>query len=192
MDENNGALALVPHSHKFFSPYRHISFPTPFEKIQETVRAYMKVIQMKKGEGLVFDNRVLHNSVKNSSTKPRIAAVCGLFPKEAKLMTVWKPEHEYFNKVELIEHPDDFLLTHPNFLIDCHIRPEKGNSIGWKDDPYGAISSEEFTTLCKRYGVKEVNEINNVLEEELNLIGEPDHHYKEKKGLVDKLKALIS
>ncbi len=198
--KENGAVALIPHSQKFFSPYRHISFPTPYQNIQSTVRSYLKIIDVKKGEALLFDNRLLHNSVTNISEQPRIVVVCGLIPKDASLITCFKPQNEYFNKVELIENEDEFLLKYPEFLENCHIRPTMGKSLGWVDDNYGEISKEDFITLCQRNGVEVANEVEVEIEPDLNLIGEPDHTFTPKKveepvkpkGILSRLKDLIN
>ena len=177
VNKDNGALAILPYSQHFFSPYRHISFPTPFEKIQSTVRSYLQIKEMKRGEALVFDNRLLHNSVTNISDHPRIAVVCGLLPKEADLITCHKKDYEYYGEVELIQHEDDFLLEHPNFLIDCHIRPNTGKSLGFVKDPYGPINENDFIALCNKYGLEKTNQIAKELDVERNLIGEPDHSF---------------
>ena len=124
-------------------------------------------------EALIFDNRLVHNSYLNQSGKTRVAVVCGLFPTEAKLQTCFKPEYELGGRVEIIEHEDDFLLKHPNFLIDCQIRPNTGVSKGWIDDNYHGISEEDFRLLCAKFGVQP--ERDNVEPMgECNLISEPN------------------
>lgn len=54
VDINNGAMALIPYSHHFFSPYRHISIPTPFDKIQSRVKEYLQIQSVKKRRGVSF------------------------------------------------------------------------------------------------------------------------------------------
>lgn len=170
---NEGCLGIVPKSHKFFTPYRSISFPAPFDGIANTVKKYLQPVEMLAGDALIFDNRVVHHSYKNNSGKTRVAVVCGLFPKDARLTTVFKPAYELGGQIELIEHEDDFLLKHPNFLIDCQMRPNSGTSIGWKNDPYQAISEETFEALCKKNDVPIVSE-NIIPMGECNLISEPE------------------
>lgn len=183
VDKDNGALALVPKSHKFFTPYRSISFPAPFDHIQSTVKKYLKVIPVKAGEALIFDNRLLHNSPPNTTNQTRVAVVCGLFPKEATMMTCHKENYVLEGKVELIEHNDDFLLTHPKFLIDCQDRPHLGKSLGFVDDNYPKISPEEFEELCKAHHVNESNEI-SIESTDCNLIGEPIHEEEEEENSI--------
>lgn len=170
--ERNGCLSVVPKSHGFFSPYRSISFPAPFDNIGQTVRKYLEPIRMKAGEVLVFDNRLVHNSSANNSDQVRVAIVCGILPMEAKLTTCFKPTYTLGGKVEMIEHEDDFLLKHPNFLFDCQARPETGRSLGWKDDNYHEITDEVFETLCASNGVA-ITEQEAQPMGECNLISEP-------------------
>jgi hypothetical protein len=174
VDKDNGALALVPESHKFFTPYRSISFPAPFDHIQSTVKKYLEIIPVKAGEALIFDNRMLHNSPPNTSNETRVAIVCGLFPKDVSMMTCHKAEYKLGGDVELIEHDDDFLLTYPKFLLDCQDRPESGKSLGFVSDDYNEISSEEFQELCTMHNVKEKNQM-SIDSTDCNLIEEPIH-----------------
>lgn len=174
VDEENGCLGIIEKSHHFFTPYRSISFPAPFDHIQSTVKQYLRPVRMKAGEALIFDNRVLHHSYKNLSGKTRVAVVCGLFPEEAELITCHKPEYKCGGEVELIGHDDDFLLKHPKFLIDCQERPETAKSLGFVKDPYGPIEIGEFEELCSEFGVfKSGAPPIEDTETQCNLIGEP-------------------
>lgn len=157
VENANGCLNVVKKSHRWFSPYRSISFPAPFDNIQATVKQYLTPIEMNKGEVLFFDSRMLHNSNINYSNKARIAVVCGLFPQEATLITCFKENYELGGQVELIKHNDDFLKNGTNFLIDCQKRPKTGECIGFVEDNYLEISEMEFEKLCKINGIKKNN-----------------------------------
>jgi hypothetical protein len=154
---SNGCMCAVPYSHKMFSPYRGISFPQPFDNINDTVRRYLKPIEMKAGEILLFDNRLVHNSVINSSGKDRIVIMSGIFPKEASILSCYKDMSDLKNPIELIEQTDDYLLTFENFFHDCTCRPETGHSIGFVDWDISQINEISFLALCKKYGLKENN-----------------------------------
>jgi len=83
VDADNGALCLVPRSHRFFSPYRGVSMPFPFSGIQDTVREFLQPLHMRRGEALIFDNRVVHSSLPNRSGRNRDVIVSGIFPAQA-------------------------------------------------------------------------------------------------------------
>ncbi len=187
VDINNGCLGIIPYSQKFFSPYRSISFPAPFDHIQSTVKQYLQPIAMKKGEVLIFDNRMLHHSYSNHSGKDRIAVICGLFPKEATMMTCHKPDYKCGGTVELIEHEEDFLLTGKNFLIDCQKRPDNGKSLGWVEDPYLNIAEEEFLILCENFKIEKITD--KVFENpECEMIGEPKFKTSYLNKILNKIK----
>jgi hypothetical protein len=191
VDENNGCLGIIPCSQHFLTPYRSISFPAPFDHIQNTVKQYLQPLKMKSGEVLIFDNRMLHHSYSNKSGQPRIALICGLFPKEAQMITCHKPVYECGGQVEIIGQEDDFLLTGKNFLIDCQKRPESGTSLKWVEDPYPPISEDEFDALCRKYGI-EKNSPNRFFENtECNMVAEPSVNSQQKKNLVKKVFSLF-
>jgi phytanoyl-CoA dioxygenase PhyH len=171
---SNGCMCVVPHSHKMFSPYRDISFPQPFDAISDTVRKYLQPIELKAGEILLFDNRLVHNSVVNGSGKDRVVVMSGIFPAEAKIIRCYKDLTKKDNTIEIIEQEDDFLLTFENFFHDCTCRPETGKSIGFVDWDIKAMSKEDFVSLCSKYGLKESN-YTSVIHQEANqaIIGEP-------------------
>ena len=126
---NEGCMCVVPHSHQMFSPWRGISFAAPFESISDTVRKYLVPLEMKAGEILLFDNRLVHNSLVNSSGHDRVVIMSGIFPKEAKIISVYKDAANEKNPLELIEQEEDYLITFENFFHDCTCRPETGAAL---------------------------------------------------------------
>ena len=179
VEDANGCLSVVEKSHKWFSPYRSISFPAPYDNIQPTIKKYLTPLEMIKGEVLFFDNRLLHNSNINYSNMPRIAVVCGLFPQEAEMITCFKEEYKLEGDLELIKNSDNFLNEGINFFIDCQKRPKTGETIATVNDPYPELSKEDFEKLCE---INKVSIKNTEVDQQkliCDLFGEP----VEKKGL---------
>jgi len=194
VDEQNGCLGVIPFSQHFFTPYRSISFPAPFDTIQEEVKKYLVPVRMKAGEVLIFDNRILHHSYANLSGTDRISVICGLFPEEATFLTCHKTDYTCGGEVELIQHSDDFLLTGKNFLMDCQKRPETGKSLGWVEDPYPAISMAEFEALCQRFELEKTSDTESYATNCI-MIAEPKQTavVKEKnEGILKKIKQLLA
>ena len=174
VNQDNGCLGVVPYSKHFFSPYRSISFPSPFDSIRDTLKNYLKPIEMKAGEAFLFDNRTLHHSYSNLSGKPRISVICGLFPKEARVQSYTKSSFEYGGQFEIMEHEDSYLLTGKTFLKNNDKRPETGKTIEWRDDPYGAMDRDTFEELCKKFGVEKNTEVPTQGPTVCNMIAEPN------------------
>ena len=169
----NGAMCVMPGSHKLFSPYRSISFSAPYDDIHFAVRRYLQPLFMKAGDILVFDNRIVHNSMQNLSGKERVVVISGIFPNEAKLQTCWKNPAIPDAKIEVIQHSDDYLLTNPNFLIDCFARPNTGDTVALVEDEWPKITETEFTALCEEHGIAPVNYLNENGHTDCNMIVEP-------------------
>ncbi len=174
MTSDNGAMAVVEKSHWFFSPYRSISFKQPFAAINNTLRQYLKPIYMKAGEALVFDPRVVHNSMPNLSDKDRLVVLCGVFPQNAEFITCFK-ESEPGSKIELILHDDVFILRNENFYYNCHERPKTGVTIGTVDDEFADMSAETFEELCRINNIRKQNEPVRASDYACEMIPEPDN-----------------
>jgi len=85
---DNGALGVMRGSHNFFSSYRPSpspQVPSPISEHMFTIFPYLKLIEMKAGEALIFDNRTFHGSPPNSSDAPRIAFGIGFTQSDAQL-----------------------------------------------------------------------------------------------------------
>lgn len=174
IDANNGAMCIIPRSHKLFSPYRGISFKSPYENALEAVRPFLQPIYLKAGEALFFDNRLVHHSMPNLSGSPRVVVMSASYPAEAPLITCYKDLEKPDADIELIAHTDDFLFTNTNFLQNCHLRPTQGTHLGWVKDEYPMLTETELLQLFEQEGIVPCNQISTFSTENCNMIAEPD------------------
>lgn len=170
----NGALTIVERTHRFFSPYRGVSFPFPFSGILNTIRRYLRPVYMKRGEVLVFDPRIVHNSMKNTSGKDRVAIICGVFDKDARFITCYKDPKVADAPIECYEHEDDYVLKYPNFFYDCHVRPTSGTKIKEVNDQFGPMPEDTFLELCAMYALEPQDILSTESGIQCNLVAEPD------------------
>lgn len=84
-DSQNGTLLILPNSHNLFSNIRGLNIPSSFENVIEDVWQYLVPIDMKVGEALVYDHRLLHASSENKKDTPRLVIVSGLVPATAEM-----------------------------------------------------------------------------------------------------------
>lgn len=173
VDADNGAMCLVPKSHRFFSPYRGVSFPFPFAGIRDTVRDYQQPIHMRRGEALIFDNRLVHSSLSNRSGRNRDAIVSGIFPAEAAFQICFKQPGQADAPIELYEQAPDWVLDYPNFLNNCHERPVAGKVVGHARFDFQPMGADEFRALCARHGVVAVKAMPAAAAQQCNMISEP-------------------
>ncbi len=170
--EANGALCVVPRTQGLFSPYRGISWPFPFQRGNNQIRDFLEPVSLKTGEAILFDPRILHNSLPNSTDAPRIALICGIFPEEADFNICFK---EPDGEIDVYRQDDDFLLKYPNFLHHCHDRPVAGEIVRQVPDKYPSLSGEEVEKLLLDSGLEKRNLLPPVSELNCNMISEPDN-----------------
>lgn len=169
----NGALAVIEKTHHFFSPYRGISFPSPFQKINSTLKDYLKPVYLKAGEAIVFDPRIIHNSMKNMSGQDRLVALCGIFPQQAEFITCYKEPGDD-RKIERIRQDDTFILENDNFFYDCHSRPKTGKVIETVENDFPEMTAEKFTELCRMNLIDKVNSIADLSVTQCHFVAEPN------------------
>ncbi|MCB9256493.1 MAG: phytanoyl-CoA dioxygenase family protein [Chitinophagales bacterium] len=171
----NGCLCVIPQSHKIFYPYRGISFSTPFHKIENTLRKYLVPIEMKAGDILLFDNRMVHYSPENNSKKPRLVVMSGLFPKEASLQNCYKELSPKDAPLEIYEQAEDFLLTNTTFFHDCTSRPIVGKKIKEIKLELPEFSAEDFENRAAQLGLEkpEFSKLCNS-GQAMHIVSEPD------------------
>ncbi len=107
----NGGFHLIESSNKLFNSYRSSTIPHNLTHYNEAFKKLMKPIDVKAGEGLLFDHRLFHYSTPNQSDKIRIAVQMVLIPEDATpVMYYYRPESDK-NNLEVYEITEDFLLT---------------------------------------------------------------------------------
>lgn len=145
----NGCMWVVPGSHKWFSPYRGISFPSMFDDHRELLKPYLIPIEVKKGEALIFDNRIVHLSGANLGGRPRVVVMSGIFPQDAELISVYRDEHAN-GPVEIYAQNEDYLTENLNFYIDCTVRPRTGRKIADIQNVKLKMTADELQTLLEK------------------------------------------
>lgn len=157
VDEKSGALCLVPRSHYLAYPFRNIAIDPPFENIRNTLRPYLKPIPMKRGEVLLFDPRLMHNSLPNLSGKDRVAVLCGIFPQEAEIRSVFRDPEIPGAPVEIYRQDEDFFLSFPDFFETCRMRPNMGTRLEEVQASMPEFSREEFIRACEKNKIPKEN-----------------------------------
>ena len=169
---DNGALGVIEKTHWFFSPYRGISFASPFQNINNTLRDYLKPIYLKAGEAIVFDSRIVHHSMPNVSKEDRLVALCGIFPKDADFTMCYKDPSS--DKIELLKQEDAFILENESFFYDCHSRPKTGIKLKEVENDFPEMNAQTFETLCDMNHIKKQHAIEQKDNLPCHFIAEPD------------------
>jgi hypothetical protein len=89
VNEENGALGVIPGSHKLFDYPRSSPSPQSKSPLSDhifTLFPYTQIVPLKVGECLIFDTRLIHASPPNLTDLPRIAVCLGITDKAADLI----------------------------------------------------------------------------------------------------------
>lgn len=120
----NGAMFVIPFSHKIFSGYLRPapSYPIPFKNIINLLNYFQKPVELKRGECVCFNNALLHGSYPNLEASKRLALVATILPIDADLIhhyvedthnperiTEYNLGEESFLKIERGKAPKDFI-----------------------------------------------------------------------------------
>lgn len=85
VDENNGAVFVLPKSHSKIPTLRGPHIASPFKNIEQHLWGYLKALRMKAGEALLYDHALIHGSPPNYTKKDRLGVVIGIVKKDVPL-----------------------------------------------------------------------------------------------------------
>jgi hypothetical protein len=141
--EHNGALQVIPGSHRMNNYVRGRFFDAPFKDIRETyIRENLMAVPMKAGEAIFFHSRLIHASLPNLSDETRVAASVVMVPKGTPVV------HDVLNlKTSLVKR----LNITPDFFYKYSCYDELANVPSENTSHYHfiPISPAELNKLCK-------------------------------------------
>ena len=152
LNNENGAIALLPKSHRLFKTYRGASLPDIYDGIEESVYKIMKPFYLKAGQAIVFDQSIIHCSPVNQSNKPRPVINTFITHRDAEIQICYRDKTSNRQEVELFEQAPDFMVNFQNFGHDIFNRPAIGKSIGFVPYSFPKITP---ALLEQEYGFKE-------------------------------------
>lgn len=152
-DMMNGGIAIIPKSHGVLSPFRGTDLPDELSKVKEFAKNYLQPIQLKAGEILLFDNRTIHHSPPNFSSKNRLVVVCDIFPMDAFMMTCMKNESDNEKNIVTYKYVDGYVLKVNNVnagILEQNEFRKIHETHNWK---FHQFSKEDFKYTCKHLNI---------------------------------------
>jgi hypothetical protein len=108
--KENGTIELVEGSHKIVPDIATLGVPYYFENFEQLLfDRHFKAIPRKSGEGVIFEDNMIHYTAVNRSSEPRYALQVIVGPKEVK--PVYYYYHNDTDEFEVYEIDDEFLIT---------------------------------------------------------------------------------
>ncbi|HLP52784.1 MAG TPA: phytanoyl-CoA dioxygenase family protein [Chitinophagales bacterium] len=152
VDAHNGAIKVLPGSHRFSKTLRSPNMPNEFDSVNDIIDAQMKLLPMKAGEAFIFNHALLHASTLNQSSAPRLAVTYGLIPAEAKLYLYLQNKT---GKVEKYAMPADMFIRYTNIGQ----KPACGDKIDEFDyeiKPVTKIQLQQMTDNNREFKMKRI------------------------------------
>ena len=130
IDEQNGALFVLPGSHKIFREELPMTQPWMYMQHSPALMKYVKTFYTKAGDLIVYKDKLVHGSHLNNTDDTRPVIHLGTLPEEArtcfyylhgKEVEVYNVEPDYFFKNDLGEPPVNgkpfrtFPYTYPEY-----------------------------------------------------------------------------
>ncbi|MFT4600101.1 MAG: hypothetical protein ACI857_000271 [Arenicella sp.] len=154
--EENGALGVIPSSHKLFNHPRSSPSPQSKSALADhvfTLFPFVEIVEMKAGETLIFNNKLIHASPPNLTDSPRIAVGIGITQKEAKLRHYYHIPNSKPAQLEVYEVEQEFYTYYNNKrlsdLYDNGKSPEKLKKLDTVERITPDLSKEEMESLIK-------------------------------------------
>ncbi len=110
VSKQNGAVEILPGSHHKMRTYRGANLPNAFDEVRPLVWSALERLDMKAGEALIYDHRLVHGSGPNLTDELRLAVVVGVIHREAE-MTYYYQEDGGVN--EYACSPEFYLQGNP-------------------------------------------------------------------------------
>lgn len=179
----NGPMCILPKSHYLIPPYRNLYNQLPFSQIYPLVYKYMKPLLMKAGDLLIFDSRLFHNSLLNTTARNRVAIAASFFPDTAKVEMPYKDPADTGKEFEMIEMADDVFLEFEDFVSEKVGRPP-GKTVRKIELTPLVVTEEQFLQFVNEVGLQENGLPEMLPRDGMNTIVQ---HYKPGEGFFQSL-----
>ena len=94
-----GTLHVVKYSHKIFDRVRPVNDCCRFEKVSEkTMKKYSIPLELKNGQAAIFDDRIIHWSPPNKSSRTRTAVQLEFIPRDTKPVMYYRINDKEISK----------------------------------------------------------------------------------------------
>lgn len=140
--QENGSLYLFKGTQNIHIPMRGIGLPFPYLKFNDLIKKNARPLTLKKGQAIIFNDKILHGSGRNLTPEQRNAIIVGMIPKDAQPKVYVRYEELGHGKAELFDAPSEFF-----FKFNFHKRPEDFHSYGIFNYTPPSFDEIEFKNL---------------------------------------------
>lgn len=149
LNTENGAIEILPKSHRIFKTYRGASLPDIYDGVENLVHQLLQPCYLKAGQAIIFDQSIIHFSPANTSKAARPVINTFITHKDAGIRICYWDKIKK-NEIEIFEQASDFMVNFQNFGHDIFSRPSIGTSIGYVPFDFPKLTLQ---TLEQEYGL---------------------------------------
>jgi|CXWL01.1.fsa_nt_gi hypothetical protein len=128
--KDNGALRVIPGSHRWMETYRGSTIRGIYDSLRPQIQAATQPLYLAAGEAVIFDQSIIHYSPQNFTERTRVVTNVFFTRREARFQTAWFDRSSHQGVVELFEQESDFIGRFEQFGSDINARPRIGRSLG--------------------------------------------------------------
>lgn len=110
VNENNGAIFVLPGSHLWYKNYRSSSLPTARISMKKFLSHQIVKVNMKRGQALLFHPALFHGSFPNNTSENRVIVTATITHKEADFL--------YYHREEKSDEVEVYRLDEDAYLRD--------------------------------------------------------------------------
>jgi len=144
VSRENGALSVLPGSHRLTNHVRPRFADSPFKEAIEKIETGLMVnVPLKAGEALVMNSRCIHSSPENRSHETRVAVSIVMVPEEADIAHYVQDKHNR-NKAYRLSVNSTFFQDYSCFEYPPLYNTGVGVEIG-----YSAVGLRELEALSR-------------------------------------------
>lgn len=115
INQDNGALFVLPKSHRYFTNTTPVGAHWPYEKYWDIINKHVITVYPQKGDLVIYDQDMIHGSWQNRSSQSRPVVMTGLLHKDYELL-YYKVESEQEETIIIAYKVEpDFYLNSTNF-----------------------------------------------------------------------------
>ena len=147
VNEKNGSINFMKHSHKYSLSVRGPGIACPFEKNADWIeKNALHNFPLLAGEAIAWNHRLVHGSPPNFSEKPRIAATLIMVPKNERVVHLIHDPQKPGSEVEVFEVDSDFFMRYK-----IGTRPPESMKIGFFNYPVEDLSPENLKKIAENF-----------------------------------------
>ena len=150
LNEQNGAIEVLPGSHRIFPTYRGASIPSIYHSIVPEIRKFTQPMYLSAGEAIIFDQSIVHYSPANLSNRLRPVINIFVAHKDAGIIICHYDEQNAPDQIEFFAQDSNFLRNFQQFGEDIFSRPKIGESIGFKPYNFPLLTVEKLYEIYRR------------------------------------------